>query len=104
MKELDKARKLDRADVFRPLSQLLQGWIEGGFLSAIFFLFLGYQLAIVLNWVILSRQLDYLTPLYSFLLILSLWHLLMSPYGGGHRLAIALSIALLCSLKIERTN
>lgn len=104
MKELGRAKQWEKSDIFRPHSQLLQSWVEGGILAAIFFLFLGYQIIVGLKQIILTRQLDYLTPLYSFLLILSLWHLIMSPYSGSHRMQIALAIAVLCSLRLGRKD
>lgn len=101
-KMAELGRNWKRADTFRPHSQIIQSWMEGGILAAAFFFFLGYQLVIGLKGVVLTRRLDYLSPLYVFLLLSSLWHLLMSPYGGGHRLQIALGIAVICILYIEK--
>ena len=104
MMELDRSNVWQRAQIFRPHSQILQAWIEGGLLAAIFFIFFGYQLFIGIKNIILTRKLDRFTALYTFLLLQSAWHLIMSPYAGHHRLMIALSIAILCSLKLERSN
>ena len=104
MMELDRSNVWQRAQIFRPHSQILQAWIEGGLLAAIFFIIFGYQLFIGVKETILNRKLDRFTALYTFLLLQSAWHLMMSPYAGHHRLMIALSIAILCSLKQERSN
>ena len=66
MKELGRDRQWKRGNTFRPHSQLLQSWIEGGVLAGAFFFFLGYQLFIALKGVILTRQLDYLSPFYVY--------------------------------------
>lgn len=102
MDELGRGRKWERGERFRPHSQILQAWMEGGIFAAIFFIFLGYQLFIGLKYTILIRKMDYFTPLYSFLFVLSTWNLFMSPYGGNHRIPIAISIALMCLLSMDR--
>lgn len=102
IKESDRVSILYKSDIFLPHSQLLQGWIEGGVLAAFFFFFLGYQLIIGIKYIILTRPLDGLTALFSWQLIKSLWHLIMSPYSGGHRFGIAISIAIVCILFMER--
>jgi len=102
MRDLDMSNALHKGNVFHPHSQVLQSWMEGGILAAAFFIFLGYQLILGLKRVIFTRQVDYFTPLYSLLLLTSLWHVFMSPYSGGHRLSIAISIAILCSLQLEK--
>ena len=103
-KMAELGRRFTEGDVFRPHSQILQSWMEGGFFAAAFFLFFGYQLVKCLKDVVLVRRLDYLSPLYVFFLLISVWHLLMSPYGGGHRLSIALSISIICLLYAEKSK
>ncbi len=88
--------------VFHPHSQILQAWMEGGILAAIFFIFFAYHLIFAIKRIVLSRRLDYLTPLYSFSILLSIWNLIMSPYGGNHRLPIAISVTIICMLIMER--
>lgn len=102
MIELGRDRQWEKSDRFRPHSQILQTWIEGGIFAVTFFIIFGYQLYLGLTYLILFRRVDYFTPLYSFLLITSSWHLLMSPYGGNHRIPIAISISILCILAMER--
>ena len=91
-----------RSDIFTPHSQLLQSWMEGGLLAAAFFIFLGYQLYLGLKYVFFNKNLDHFVPLYSYFLVLDAWHLIMSPYSGSHRIFIALAIAILCSLRLEK--
>lgn len=101
-KMAELGRDYHKGEIFRPHSQIIQSWMEGGLFAAAFFIFLGYQLIIGLKEVVLSRQLDYLSPLYVFLLLSSIWHLLLSPYGGGHRLQIAMGIMVICLLYVEK--
>ncbi len=95
-------QNLRKGTVFLSHSQILQAWMEGGILGAAFFIFFGYQLVFCLKQIILTRHIDYLTPLYSFLLLNSVWNLIMSPYGGNHRLPIAISVAVICLLHMEK--
>lgn len=89
-------------DTFMPHSQILQSWMEGGILSAFFFLFFGFKLLASMKYVVFGRYLDYLTPIYIITLFGSAWNLVMSPYSGNHRLGIAMAVAIVCSLTIER--
>lgn len=104
MRRLGRIGTLHRSDIFRPHSQILQAWIEGGMLAGAFFIFLGYQLFVGIKELVLSRRLDSFTSLYVFLLVLSFWHLIMSPYSGSHRLLIALAIAVLCLIRFGRVK
>ena len=90
------------SEVFLSHSQILQSWMEGGVFAAMFFIYFGWQAFIGLRNIVLTRSLDYLTPLYSLFLLSSGWHLLMSPFSGGHRLQIALSISIICLLHLEK--
>lgn len=90
-----------KSTLFLSHSQILQAWMEGGVFAAIFFILFGYQLFKGLRITVFNRQLDYATPLYFYLLLQSFWHLIMSPYSGPHRITIALSIAVLCAIRME---
>lgn len=81
--------------IFSPHSQILQGWIEGGFLAVFFFVFFGVQLIRQLYNLLLRRPLDFLTPVFALALSAALWDLLMSPFAGQHRLDMAMAIAVL---------
>lgn len=102
MRELDRINAWHRSNIFRPHSQILHSWIEGGILAAIFFMYFGFQLIVGLKNIILARKFDFLSPLYAFILLISLRHLIMSPYAGHHRLTIAMSIAILCSSVLRK--
>lgn len=100
LKELDI--HIRRGSVLITHSQILQGWMEAGFLAAIFFLMYGYRLIEGLFYLTIKRPIDYLLPLYAYVLTSGLWHLFMSPFNGAHRLQIAMAIAVLCALYAER--
>lgn len=91
-----------RTDIFVAHSQLLQSWMEGGLFAAAFFLIYGFYLLRSLYYLFLRRRADGLTPLFAFVLTMAIWHLFMSPFGGDHRLQIALGIAVICALEKER--
>lgn len=107
-KETDRElRQLGQSNIrhsqsFMAHSQILQSWMEGGILAAFFFLFFGYHLITSMKRVAFDRPLDYLTLLFTMILFTSAWHLVMSPYAGSQRLAIAMAIAIICVLKIEK--
>ena len=91
-----------RATTFMAHSQVIQAWMEGGILGALFFLYFGYRLIKALVYVGMYRKYDVLSPVYIWLFINSSWHLLMSPFGGNHRLIIAISVAIICLLEMEK--
>jgi O-antigen ligase len=93
-----------RTDIFVAHSQLLQSWMEGGLFAATFFIVYGYYLLRNLLYVSLQRRADGLTPLFAFVLTMATWHLFMSPFGGDHRLQIAVGIAVICALEKERRD
>jgi O-antigen ligase len=88
---------------FRSHSQFLQSWVEAGILGVAFFLFY----ACILIWgfyrLAFTRALDRFTALYLYVVIVSLWHLLASPFGGEMRVHITLAIATLFMLTYEKT-
>jgi|CXWL01.1.fsa_nt_gi hypothetical protein len=86
---------------FMAHSQILQSWMEGGIFAAQLFIYYGYQILASLKKIILSRRLDYMTTFYCFLLLGAFWGLFMSPYSGGHRLGIAIAIAIICAVNVE---
>lgn len=83
-------------------SQILQAWMEGGLLAGIFFIFYGTQIILTLKNITLNRAPDFMTPFYYFVLINGFWNLFFSPYSGGHRLNIAMTIALMCAISNEK--
>jgi hypothetical protein len=87
---------------FAPHSQILQSWVEGGFLGAAFFIVLGYQLLRSAKWAALVRPVDMLTPLILYLLFSCAWNLLMSPFSAPHRIQIALGAAVIMLMDSEQ--
>jgi O-antigen ligase len=85
-----------------PHSQILSAWYEGGLLGLAFFVYFGYLLVRYTLYCTFTRPYNYLTPLYLFVSLQSLWHLVMSPFGGSQRLVIAFAVAVLCRLCRER--
>src|ERR1700741_3510781 len=83
-------------------SQLLQSWVEGGVLGAVFFLVLGYQL---LKWfpeLAFRRPRDALTPILLLYTLSGVWHLLLSPFALGGRLLGALACSSLVLVALEK--
>lgn len=78
---------------FTPHSQLMQSWYEGGVLAIAFFVALLYWIARVLPELAMRRPVDALTGLLLYLLFSGVWHLVMSPFAGNHRLDNMLSAA-----------
>ena len=91
---------------FSPHSMILQVWVEGGIFGAIFFLFFAYMLIKASYWHIMHRPLDVYSPVFLYLLVQGLWHLLASHFGGDARIhiAVALSIAIVSMVEKGRKN
>ncbi len=85
-----------RVNAFVAHSQILQGWVEGGVLGALFWLYYGYWLLRAIWYVALRRQADAYQPVFLFLLTYDLWHLFMSSFAGSLRFLIAAGIAIIC--------
>ncbi|MDR2214536.1 MAG: O-antigen ligase family protein [Nevskiaceae bacterium] len=92
---------LRRGEAFNAHSQILQSWMEGGLLAASFFIIYIVALIRSLYYQALARPVDYLTPLALYVMVNSLWHSVMSPFLGSHRLTIALGVAFLVVLSAE---
>ena len=82
-----------------PHSQILSAWYEGGLLGLAFFLYFGCLLIRYTIYCAATRPYNYLSTLYLFTTIHALWHLIMSPFGGGQRLAIAFAVSVLCRFR-----
>lgn len=82
-------------------SQILQGWVEGGLLGALFWFFYGYWLIRAIWYVALQRPADAYLPVFLFFLTYDLWHLFMSVFGGSMRFQIAIAIAIVCLCAAE---
>lgn len=87
---------------FAPHSQILQSWVEGGALGAVFFMVLGYRMVRSAKWGVLIRPVDMLTPLILYFWFSCAWNLFMSPFSAPHRIHIALGAAVLVLLEGER--
>ena len=103
MRELG-ARNLHQGKTFLAHSQVVQSWMEGGILAAQLFIYYGYKILAALKIILLKRRLDYMTGFYSYFLISAFWGLFMNPYAGIHRLGIAFSIAIICTINVELTK
>jgi O-antigen ligase len=93
-----------RTESLLPHSQLLQAWIEGGFLAALFFLFYGWQALRSLAWLALHHAPGRLTPLYLLFIVTGLWDLAASPFLGSHRVSIECAMAAMALLAGERLS
>jgi O-antigen ligase len=95
--------RVSRTESILPHSQLLQAWVEGGILGALFFLIYGWQLLLALPWLALRHQPGRLTPLLLLFVVSGAWSLAASPFLGQHRVHIACAVAALALLARERT-
>jgi O-antigen ligase len=89
-------------NVFISHSQVLQGWVEGGVLGVLFWLYYGYWLVRSGWYVALQRPADTHLPIYLFFLVYDFWHLVMSPFAGATRFLIAVGVAIICVCAAER--
>jgi O-antigen ligase len=80
---------------FLPHSQILQAWMEGGILAALFFLAYGWYTVVTIRDLAFAKVQTRFRGFLLALLLLNLWHLVMSPFMGGHRLDIASTVAIL---------
>lgn len=87
-----------------PHSQLLQAWVEGGVLAAMFFVLFGVALLQALRWLVLFHRRGPLTPLYAVLLVKGMWDLCFSPFLGQHRIHVACVLAVISLLAWERAH
>jgi hypothetical protein len=90
-----------RGAIFTAHSQVLQGWVEGGLLGALFWFFYGYGLVRSGWFVVMRRPLDAYTPAFLFFLIYDLWALFMSGFSGPTRLPIAVGVVMICICSAE---
>lgn len=87
---------------FQSHSQIIQSWVEGGVLGAVFFLFYGYRLFHAVGWCALRRPLDAFSPLFSFTIVMGIWNLFMSPALGYSRMQIALAVGVIVVTVLEK--
>jgi O-antigen ligase len=79
-------------------SHVLQAWVEGGVLGAIFFMVLAFQLV---RWILRAAaggQRDYLGPVILYIFIIQLWNVFMSPLGSSSRFQVATVMAVMVVL------
>jgi O-antigen ligase len=88
--------------VYFPHSQLLQSWYEGGILGSAFFFVYLVVAARAAVYVARDRPLDAATPLLLYFLLMGLWSLFMSPWGGSERLTIAAALASVFLVRAEQ--
>ncbi len=82
-------------------SQLLQGWLEGGILGVLFFVFFGYQLLRKSIYLIAERPYAMYMPMVILFCINASWHLVFSPFKGTQRIFIAIAAVAICYLGQE---
>jgi hypothetical protein len=88
--------------IFSPHSQILQVWVEGGLLAAIFCIYYGYKLLLSIKYILLARPLDVYTTVFFLALIAALWDFLASPFLGFTRMSIAFAVAVICVMNAEQ--
>lgn len=91
-----------RGSYFSAHSQVIQAWMEGGLLAGSFFIAYMLLLAKGFYQVLLKRAADYLTPLLLLIFSTNLWASVMSPFLGSQRITVALTVAALVLLSVER--
>lgn len=90
--------------LFSPHSQILQVWVEGGLLAAMFCIYYGYQLILSMKYILLVRSIDAYTAIFFLALIGALWDLFLSPFLGYTRMSVAYAVAVICVMTAERVT
>lgn len=107
-KRFDKSRARRapdyRAKVFRSHSQILQSWIEAGIFGAAFFFYYGYRLVQGSKRYIMDRPIDRFSAINIYFVILGVWHLIASPFGGDQRILIAITVAILTAIEFDNSK
>ena len=83
-------------------SQILTALAEGGVFGATFFLFYGALMLWGIWFLLTDAFWNWLIPIRLFILILSFWAFLMSPFSGVARVWISLTLVLILTLLEER--
>ena len=92
---------IGKADRFTGHSQFLQAWYEGGIATQPFFLYYGFQLAVMFRF-LLKRRMDGLSALFLFLTIDFAWGFFFDPLNGSIRFSIAAALSLICYSQAEK--
>jgi hypothetical protein len=95
-------RPIDAGDSMLPHSQVLQAWVEGGLLAAIFFFAYAVAMVRAFLWLAHRHAPGRMTPLLLIVLAMGAWNLLASPLGGTHRIFIMLVVGATALLMAER--
>jgi hypothetical protein len=98
------ADELDEDEKIALHSQILVSLAEGGIFGGAFFIFYGLGLVWGLGYCIFLRIFDRSSTIYSLILLGGIWDLFMSPFSGGHRINISVSIGVLLLLIEEKAN
>jgi hypothetical protein len=85
-------------------SQILVSLAEGGLFGAAFFFLFGGMLCWGLWFVTASREWDWLTPSFLYVLTVAMWNFWMSPFSGQHRVEIALAVGVVLGLWTEKSQ
>jgi O-antigen ligase len=90
--------KIDEIENIPAHSQILQSWVEGGILGITFFTLYGYRLVQALFHLVVQKSYNQFFPLFIFNFLISLWHLIASPFASAHRISVAVSVVMICIL------
>jgi O-antigen ligase len=93
--------KIDEIENIPAHSQVLQSWVEGGILGITFFALYGYRLVQGLFRLVVQKSYNQFFPLFIFNFLISLWHLIASPFASAHRISIAVSVVMLCIMTMQ---
>lgn len=75
-------------------SHLMSAWVDAGILGAVFWI---YYFVLVLKALLRSGMGDSpLKPVHIFLMTMSLWEILFSPFGGVQRIVESVYIVIIC--------
>ena len=84
---------MSRSDLIPTHSHLMGGWVEAGFLGAVFWLWVLLLVFRVLSDLYLIRE--PLGPLIAFIGFMTLWDVVFSPFGAERRLTLPFNVVLM---------
>lgn len=85
-------------------SCILQSWVEGGILAALFFLFYFFAVFKCGLYILQNRPRDYISAAGLTLMIMEAWATVNSPFGGDRRVPIGFTVGLLTYFEYEKTK
>lgn len=82
-------------------SHLMSAWVYAGIFGAAFWFYVFYLVLKTISWLVTHRP--PLMSYYSYLMALSLWDILFSPFGMTRRLEVSFVLVVMCTL-LESTE